>query len=267
MPSSKTRRLDTLRARIAAELQGEIDAQVEAAVAEIEDAERGQRIRELRQARRLTEHALWERMCEIGGPKKDGSPFISFRMVQRYGQGAGISWKATRVLAQALETTEDYILRGDGERRQPRPARQIDTDLAERLAAIEERLGDTITRREPGPADGLGIGRIDERLDRIEAELQALREQRAEILQTVRDEIRAAIEEPLGVQTEILARIEGSIELADDASTRADDAASRLAAAVQQATKALRAAPRETAARAAKPAAPRTHRASRQGPQ
>jgi transcriptional regulator with XRE-family HTH domain len=105
------RRLDTLRAQMASEMA---------------DLERGERIRELREARRLTQPAVWERMCAVGGPKPNGKPFISFRMYQRYEEGRGISWEKLRVLAEVLDAGEDYILRGEGERRQPRPARSVD---------------------------------------------------------------------------------------------------------------------------------------------
>jgi transcriptional regulator with XRE-family HTH domain len=113
---------------------------------EMADLERGERIRELREARRLTQPAVWERMCAVGGPKPNGKPFISFRMYQRYEEGRGISWEKLRVLAQVLDAGEDYILRGEGERRQPRPARSVDADMAERFAGID------IGSRPPCPA-------------------------------------------------------------------------------------------------------------------
>lgn len=192
---------------------------MEAVVTEIEDVERGQRIRELRQSRRLTEQALWERMCEIGGPKKDGRPFVSFRMVQRYGQGAGISWKATRVLAQALDTTEDYILRGEGERRQPRPARSIDTDLAERLAKIEERMdAPSAVHRLEGELEER-IGRIEDTLEEMRRSLDNLHRQREGFMQLLAEQERV-LEEIAGlVGQEALAKradkaLEASIERA-----------------------------------------------------
>jgi hypothetical protein len=86
-------------------------------------------------------------MCEIGGPKKNGDPFVVLRSYQKYEAGGGISWEKTRVLAEALDTTEEYITHGEGERRQPRSARAVDTDIAERLGTIEDRLDDLHAQR------------------------------------------------------------------------------------------------------------------------
>lgn len=137
---------------------------------QMDDVARGERIKALREARRLTQPAVVERMCEVGGPKPDGRPHISLRGYQRYEEGGGIPWDKTRVLAQVLDTTEDFILRGEGERRQPRPARSIDTDLAERLANIEERLD----AAEPVAVDRLD-GELEDRITRIEGTLQEVR--------------------------------------------------------------------------------------------
>jgi transcriptional regulator with XRE-family HTH domain len=111
----------------------------------MDDHERGDRIKQLRQARRLTQPAVVQRMCDLAGPKPSGDPFIVLRTYQKYESGGGISWEKTRVLADVLGTSEDYILRGEGERRQQRPARSIDTELETRIARIEHALEQILT--------------------------------------------------------------------------------------------------------------------------
>jgi transcriptional regulator with XRE-family HTH domain len=215
------KRLDTLRAQMASE---------------IADLERGERIRELREARRLTQQAVWERMCVEGGSKPDGRPFISLRMYQRYEEGRGISWEKLRVLAEVLDAGEDYILRGEGERRQPRPARSVDADLAERLASIEDRLERVSD-----------LPQISERLDHIDAALELAASERQQI---------AAL---LARQTELLEAMEA-------ATRHAHDAADRLDESVAEAGRALRAAPPRPPRAAAKRARKRTPKASGQDP-
>lgn len=219
------RRLDTLRAQM-------------------EDIERGDRIKELREARRLTQPAVVERMCAVGGPRRDGRPFIGLRGYQRYEEGGGISWSKAQVLAEVLNTTEDYILRGEGERREPRPARAIDTDLAERLASIEERI------QLPGSVSRLD-GELEARITRIEGTLQEI----LLLLGAARNE-QDRISGLLDQQTSVLGRIEA-------ATSDAGDAAERLDAAVRAADKALRSAPPEPPADTSKTARKSSPRAAR----
>lgn len=145
--------------------------------AQMDDTARGERIRELRVARRLTQPAVVDRLCELGGRKPDGSPYIGLRGYQRYEEGGGIPWDKTRLLAQVLDTTEDYILRGEGERRQPRSGRSIDSDLAARLANIEERLDlakpVSVSRVE---------GDLERRLRHIEQRLTDLHDQQSAVV-------------------------------------------------------------------------------------
>jgi transcriptional regulator with XRE-family HTH domain len=199
------KRLDTLRAQMASE---------------IADLERGERIRELREARRLTQQAVWERMCVEGGSKPDGRPFISLRMYQRYEEGRGISWEKLRVLAEVLDAGEDYILRGEGERRQPRPARSVDNDLAERLASIEDRLERVSD-----------LPQLAERLDRIEAAIGEATRQAGSERQQIAAQL-AQENELLARQANILQRIEDALkqdqELATVLADEGDEFARRL---------------------------------------
>jgi transcriptional regulator with XRE-family HTH domain len=202
---------------------------------EMADLERGERIRELREARRLTQQAVWERMCVEGGSKPDGRPFISLRMYQRYEEGRGISWEKLRVLAHVLDAGEDFILRGEGDRRQPRPARQLDTDLAERLAAIEEQMA--------APAAVNRVeGELEARIARMEDKLDALHEQRLE---------EAAL---LARQTELLERIEKAVNREDEIRLLLGETATRLDEAAREAAQMLAEAPADV------PPAPRARR-------
>jgi transcriptional regulator with XRE-family HTH domain len=203
---------------------------------EMADLERGERIRELREARHLTQPAVWERMCAVGGPKPNGKPFISFRMYQRYEEGRGISWGKLRVLAEVLDTREDYILRGDGERRQPRPARSIDTDLAERLASIEERLDAS----DPVAVDRLD-GDLEERISSIEDTLSGI----TTLLREARSE-QDRISELLARQSDVLEQIEAATRDAGDAADRLDEAVEQAASSLRSSAPARPAAPPKT---------------------
>lgn len=230
---------------------------------QMDDAARGERIKALREARKLTQPAVVDRMCEIGGRKPDGRPYIGLRGYQRYEEGGGIPWDKTRVLAQVFDTTEDFILRGDGERRQPRPARSIDADLAERLANIEERLDAS----EPVAVNRLD-GELADRIATIEGTLAGLRtgqDRVSGLVQQAVDLVREArsvqdgFRETLQEQTSLLRDIRAATAHAHDAADRLDDA-------VERAATGLRSAPR-----AKRPAAPRTARkhsprASKPGP-
>jgi transcriptional regulator with XRE-family HTH domain len=126
--SREPRRLDTLRAQM-------------------EDIERGDRIKELREARRLTQPAVVERMCAVGGPRRTADPFIGLRGYQRTKRAAvspGAKRASSRKSSTRRRTTSSAAKANDA---QPRAARAVDTDLAERLGTIEDRLDDLHAQR------------------------------------------------------------------------------------------------------------------------
>lgn len=116
----------------------------------------GERIAEAREARRLTQPVVADR---VG---------VSLRAYQNWEAGATrVAWTNLPKLAQILGITEDYLLSGDGDA----PGLAVPTDLNQQFAEIDARLANIeemltqLLGRQPGAQEAeiaKAIGRIAE---------------------------------------------------------------------------------------------------------
>lgn len=116
----------------------------------------GERIAEAREARRLTQPVVADR---VG---------VSLRAYQNWESGATrVAWTNLPKLAKILGASEDYLLSGEGRE----PAVPVPTDLNQqfgeidaRLANIEEMLSQLLDQRQADPEQALAtaVGRIVE---------------------------------------------------------------------------------------------------------
>lgn len=215
------------------------------------DADRGARIKSLRDALGLTQPEAVDLLTEIGGEGPTG-PYVTARQYQRWEQGATLTRRRAKVLAQAFGTSTQFIFTGEGERRTPSKdpvtVDRLDGELENRIGQIETTLNQLVA----------GYQQILAVLSEARHEQDRI----SELVQTAvaqasgeREQIAAA----LGTQTQILSEIQ-------DATRHADDAAGRLDEAVARAGRALRAGTPGPAPTAAKPVSSRTRRASTQDP-
>ena len=123
-------------------------------LAQMADLERGQRIKELRESRHLTQEAMADKLG------------VTLRGYQEWEAGGGIKWENVKKLAKQHGVEADFLMNG------PKPetpdllgASQLDriekivTGLADSVGSIEAQLALLVAAQEPQPKRGGGSGR------------------------------------------------------------------------------------------------------------
>jgi vacuolar-type H+-ATPase subunit I/STV1 len=189
--SRKAQRTTTFISQLQAHLEAVAGGQA------LDDIERGLRIKEQREALHLTQPAVVELMEQAAWglstsddlhPSNAGKPPLTLRGLQTYEAGGGIVWGKAKLLAQVLQMDVQVML--NGERRD------------------EERTPEPLPVRRDGGED---------RLARIEDAIAAMRQERADEAQAIRD-LLAQQDALLERQTKLLERIEA--RLSDDHGVR-----------------------------------------------
>lgn len=123
--SRKSRSADTLRAQM-------------------EDVARGERLKELRNARHLSQPAVVDLVNERAGEK-----LVGLRGYQAWEAGGGIRWEKAKVLAEVLGTDPEHLMNGAHEET-PDP---FAGSVEERLADLTEQLAADRVDRDDNIAD------------------------------------------------------------------------------------------------------------------
>lgn len=151
--------------------------------AQMEDLARGERIKALRNARRLTQPAVVELLRQ-----KAGAPVVTLRGYQAWESGGGIRWDNAKVLADVFDVDPEYVMSGRETADTPDLSLMQGTAREEQLDGVSAEFS-------------VRVDHVEAALERIETLIEQARQER--------EDQAAEIRRLLGEQSELLAVIRG----------------------------------------------------------